>query len=65
MYQCSKKLVTYKEVIVLTILTFRHIHCLHLMYAEIAWVLVSSETQVQSQVIPDPDYLSRLSFRFL
>ena len=43
--------------VVLTILTFRHIQCLHLMYAEIAWVLVSSETQVPSQVILDPDYL--------
>ena len=27
------------------------------MYAEVAWVLVSSRTQVQSQVILDPDYL--------
>ena len=27
------------------------------MYAEAPWVLVSSETQVQSQVILDPDYL--------
>ena len=27
------------------------------MYAEIAWVLVSSGTQVQAQIIPDPDYL--------
>ena len=26
------------------------------MYAEIAWVLVSSGTQVQPQVILDPDY---------
>ena len=41
----------------MTILTFRHIQCLHLMYAEIAWVLVSSGTQVQPQVILDPDYL--------
>ena len=28
------------------------------MYAEVAWVLVSSGTQVQLQVILDPDYLS-------
>ena len=28
------------------------------MYAEIAWVLVYSGTQVQPQVILDPDYLS-------
>ena len=41
----------------MTILTFRDIQCLHLMYAEVAWVLVSSGTQVQLQVIPDPDYL--------
>ena len=27
------------------------------MYAELAWVLVSSGTQVQPQVILDPDYL--------
>ena len=27
------------------------------MYAEVAWVLVSSGTQVQPQVIFDPDYL--------
>ena len=48
--------------VVLTILTFQHIQCLHLMYAEVAWALVSSGTQVQPQIIPDPghlpDYLS-------
>ena len=38
------------------VLIFRHIQCLHLMYAEVAWVLVSSETQVQPQMILDPDY---------
>ena len=27
------------------------------MYAEVAWELVSSRTQVQPQVILDPDYL--------
>ena len=43
--------------VVLTILTFRHIQCLHLMYADIAWVLVSSGTQVQPQIILDPNYL--------
>ena len=58
MYQCSKKLVTYKEyTVVLTILAFQHIQCLHLMYAKVAWVLVSSGTQVQPQVMLDPDYL--------
>ena len=54
MYPCSKKLAKHK---VLTILTSRHIQCLHLMYAEVAWILVSSETQVQPQIILDPDYL--------
>ena len=28
------------------------------MHTEVAWVLVSSGTQVQSQIIPDPDYLT-------
>ena len=46
-----------KNTVVLTILTFRHIHCLHLMYAEVAWVVVSSGTQVQPQVKLNPDYL--------
>ena len=27
------------------------------MFAEVAWVLVSSGTQVQPQIILDPDYL--------
>ena len=27
------------------------------MYAEVAWVLVSSGTQIQSQIILDPDHL--------
>ena len=53
MYQCSKKLAKYKA---LTILTFRHIKYLHLMYAEVAWVLVSSGTQVKPQIIVNPDY---------
>ena len=39
------------------VLAFRHIQCLHLMYAKVALVLVSSGTQVQSQIILDPDYL--------
>ena len=45
------------DTVVLTILTIWHIQCLHLMYAEVAWVLVSSGTQVQPQIILDPDYL--------
>ena len=31
--------------VVLTILTFPHNQCLHLIYAEVAWVLVSSQTE--------------------
>ena len=38
-------------------LVFRHIQCLHLMNSEIAWVLVSSGTQVQLQIILNPDYI--------
>ena len=41
----------------MTILTFRYIQCLHLMYAEVAWALVSSGAQVQPQIILSPDYL--------
>ena len=43
--------------VVLAILTFRHIQCLHLMYADVAWVLVSLGTQVQPQIMLDPEYL--------
>ena len=39
------------------VLIFRHIQWLHLMYSELAWVLVSSEIQVQPQLILVPDYL--------
>ena len=50
------------KTVVFTILTFQHIQCLHLMNAEVAWVLVSSRNQVQPQILPDseypPDYLS-------
>ena len=38
-------------------LIFWHIQCLHLMYSKVAFVLVSSEAQVQPQIILDPDYL--------
>ena len=62
MYQFSKQLVTYKEYSFLTILTFRHIQCLHLMYAKVAWVLVSSRTEVQPQIILDSDYLPDYPF---
>ena len=44
------------------VLIFRHIQCLHLMHSEVAWVLVFSGTQLQPQIILDPnklpDYLS-------
>ena len=43
--------------VVLTILTFIYIQCLHLMYVEVAWELVSSGTQVQPQIILHLDYL--------
>ena len=39
------------------VLIFLHIHCLHLMYSEAAWVLVSLGTPVQPQIIFNPDYL--------
>ena len=39
------------------VLIFRHIQCLYLISSEVAWVLVSSATQVQPQIILDPDYL--------
>ena len=41
-----------------TILIFRHIQASHLMYSEVAWLLLSSETQVQPQIILDLGYLS-------
>ena len=58
MYQCSspRSWSNIKNKVVLTILTFRYIQSLHLMYAEVAWVLV----QPQMKLNPDypPDYLS-------
>ena len=39
------------------VLIFQHIQLLHLMYAEVPWVLVSSGTQVQPQIILGLDYL--------
>ena len=39
------------------VLIFRHIQCLHFKYSDVAWVLVSSATQVQPQIILDPDYI--------
>ena len=59
MYQCSKKLVTYKEYSCFdhsgfpshSMFTFDGTH------VEVAWVLVSLGTQVQPQIILNPDYL--------
>ena len=45
-------------------LILRHIQCLHLMYSEVAWVIVSSRAQVQPQIILNPDYL-QTTFSFL
>ena len=39
------------------VLTFRHIQCLHMMYAEVAWVLLFLGTEVQPQKILNPNYL--------
>ena len=30
------------------------------MYSEVAWELVSSGTEVQLQIIPEPDYLQSI-----
>ena len=51
-----------KYTVVLTILSFRRIQYLHLMYAEVAWILVSSGTQVQLQTILNPGYLTNYFF---
>ena len=40
------------------VLIFRRIQRLHLINYEVAWVLVSSGTQVQPQILLDLDYLS-------
>ena len=44
------------------VLILWHIQCLHLMYFDVVWVLVSSGAQLQQQMILDsdclPDYLS-------
>ena len=53
-----------KNKVILTILTFQHIQCLHLINAEEAWVLVYSGTQVQPHVILDPDYLLMTKFLY-
>ena len=40
----------------MTILAFQHAQCLHLMYAEVSWAVVSLGTQVQPQITIDLDY---------
>ena len=66
MYRSSApKIWSHVNTVDLTILTFWHIQCLRLMYAEVAWVLLSSETQVQLEVILDPDYLPDCLSAFL
>ena len=57
MYQCSKKLVTYKEYCCFDHSDFPAHLMSTLINGEVAWVLVSLGTQVQLQVILDPDYL--------
>ena len=37
------------------VLVFWHIQCLHLLYSGVAWVLISSGTQVQPRIIIDLD----------
>ena len=54
-YQCSKKLVTYKEYCCFDHSDFPAHSMFTSDVAEVAWV--SSGTQVQPQVILDPDYL--------
>ena len=39
------------------VLIFWYIQCLHLVNSEVVWVLVSSGTQVEPQIILDSDYL--------
>ena len=51
MYHYSKKLVIKNTVV----LIFRHIHFLHLIYSEVAWILVSLGTQTMNHL---PDHLS-------
>ena len=52
--------------VVLIILAFRHAfrhnQCLHLMYAEVIWVIVSSGTQNQLQIILETTFQIMFSF---
>ena len=64
MYQCSKSWSHIKNIVVLPILTFRHIQCLNLMYADSLGTNIfgnsSSAASNTRSRLP-----SRLSFRFL
>ena len=42
----------------IVVLIFQHIQCLNLTNSEVAWVVVSSRTQVQPQIIINPDYFA-------
>ena len=44
-----------KNIVVLLVL---HLHCLYVMFSEVAWVLVPSKTQVHPRIILDLDYIS-------
>ena len=46
------------------LLIFRHIQCLDLMNSEVPWVLVSSGTRVQPQIILGPGYLPDYLYLF-
>ena len=39
------------------VLIFQLIQCFHLMYSEVTWLLLSSGTQIQPEIILNPDYL--------
>ena len=60
MYRCSKKLIKYKEYSCFDHSDFPT-HSV-IMYAEVAWVIVSSRTQVQPQIIRKADYLPEFMF---
>ena len=57
-YRSSKKLVTLRIYILYSCFDFLARSLFTLMNSEVAWVLVSSGTQVQPQIILDPDYRS-------
>ena len=63
-YSAPRSWSNIKNTVVLSILTSQHVQCLHLLYAEVAWVQVSLGTQVQLQIILDQDYLPDYLFIF-